>query len=465
MKSRLYSLILLLSTVPVARAGVQYSVIASTSPATAASVRGNWFYSTGYFYGTATNNVGTIYRYDLINGQFELLHTFGGGANGSQPAGLVETSNGFLFGVAYEGNNNLGTIFRITRTGSSFSNVHHFTNLSGGDPMGTPFEASDHKLYGVVGKGGAWARGGVYRINLDGTGYSLQRAFSGTSGTAPGDGDGSGELIEGPDGLIYGTTKEGGSNDTGVVFSLEKDGDPYTVLHEFAATGLRNPSNRLLLASDDFLYGVAEQGGADDLGGVFRIARDGSGYRVVREFRASDGYNTSAPLVEGADGYLYGAAFYSESNNGTIFRLPKSGRGLATLHRFQNAPDGGQPDTNLIELTPRTFFGTTSVGGTNTSGTLFRLTATLEPPKVTIKGPKTPIIRGGRLILRGRAADELGLQRVEYSTGKAFKPATGTTKWSARIPVKPGSGKITVRVRAVDNDALTSATATVRARR
>src|ERR1041384_2827126 len=40
-------------------------------------------------------------------------------------------------------------------------------------------------------------------------------------------------LIEGSDGVLYGTTPEGGTEGAGVVFKFNKDGTGYTVLHHF----------------------------------------------------------------------------------------------------------------------------------------------------------------------------------------------------------------------------------------
>jgi hypothetical protein len=84
---------------------------------------------------------------------------------------------------------------------------------------------------------------------------------------------------------------------------------------------------------------------------------------------------------------------------------------------------------------------------------------------VKVSGSKKPVFRGSRLRLRGTASDELGLQRVELAAGKVISVAKGTTQWSAGIRVKRSVKRVTVRVQSVDNDALKSSIATIRARR
>ncbi len=460
-------LFLLLAQTPL-HAGAQFSIEFDTSAADAEIVRGGWVLSGGQFYGTSQfsdgNILGRIYRFNPATKQIAVLHTFAGAAGGAQPHGVVEASNGLLYGTTYAGANNLGTVFRIEKGGANFTILHPYANLSGGNPSGVPIAGSDNKIYGAVESGGAFSRGGVYRIELDGTGYQLIRAHSGTAGLSPG--EGCLGVVEGPGGLLYGVTATGGANNTGVIFSLEKDGDPYTLLHQFGAAGVRGPTCGLLLASDGMLYGVAGKGGAADKGGVYRIGTDGSGFRVIREFtNPADGHDSFKRLTEGSDGYLYGVAFYSANNSGSLFRLPKSGAGFVALRRFTSVPDGSQPDSPLIQFAPGIFYGTTSSGGANSSGCIFRLAASLEQPAVRVAGGRRPKFRGRILRLRGTASDELGLQRVECAAGKLKRKAVGTASWTARIPVKRSAKRLTVIVRAYDHDALASVPARIVARR
>jgi uncharacterized repeat protein (TIGR03803 family) len=74
------------------------------------------------FYGTTmyggTNNAGTVFSF-TTSGTFTPLHSFTGGTNGAYPTTrLVQTPDGFLYGVALSGANGSGTVFRVGTNGS-----------------------------------------------------------------------------------------------------------------------------------------------------------------------------------------------------------------------------------------------------------------------------------------------------------------------------------------------------------
>src|SRR5688572_4980879 len=71
-------------------------------------------------------------------------------------------------------------------------------------------------------------------------------------------------VIEGSDGRIYGSAVNGGSDDGGVVFRMNKDGSDYQILHAFTVStndGL-SPWGKVIEASDGMLYGATRAGGS-----------------------------------------------------------------------------------------------------------------------------------------------------------------------------------------------------------
>jgi len=96
------------------------------------------------------------------------------------------------------------------------------------------------------------------------------RSFTGT------DGDGkypSSALVQGTDGALYGTTEWGGSQNLGAVFKLNTDGTAYTVLYSFGTTPSDGsyPHAPLVRASDGGLFGTTQFGGDNNFGTIFRI--------------------------------------------------------------------------------------------------------------------------------------------------------------------------------------------------
>src|SRR6185369_1972021 len=105
---------------------------------------------------------------------------------------------------------------------------------------------------------------------------------------AGGNNDGSSPngLIEGTNGVLYGTCQGGGTNNVGLVFKLNKDGTDYMVLKQFRQTGGggANPIGALVEGNDGLLYGVTGGGGSSNAGQVFKLNKDGSGFTVLRDF-------------------------------------------------------------------------------------------------------------------------------------------------------------------------------------
>src|SRR5262249_14247799 len=146
--------------------------------------------------------------------------------------------------------------------------------------------------------------GTIFSLNKDGTDFVVLRSFADTGGD--GAQPNSGVKI-GSDGALYGTTARGGSADRGTVFTLNKDGSNYAVLHSFTGTAGdgEQPVGRLVEGTDGALYGATFSGGDSGRGTVFRLTRDGKAYRVLHSFTGVDGEHPLEGLLAASDGALY----------------------------------------------------------------------------------------------------------------------------------------------------------------
>jgi uncharacterized repeat protein (TIGR03803 family) len=84
-------------------------------------------------------------------------------------------------------------------------------------------------------------------------------------------------------------------------------------------------------------------------------------------------------LIQATDGNFYGTTSGGGANNdGTVFKITPSGA-LTTLHSFEGT-DGVTPEAGLVQATNGNLYGTTSYGGANGScfgngcGTVFKVT-------------------------------------------------------------------------------------------
>lgn len=332
----------------------------------------------GMLYGCARNggisNAGAIYRIGINGSNYSVLRFLQNGTDGGVPlGGVIMGSDGRLYGTcSLGGTNNSGTVWRINRDGSGFEVLRHL--LSFGDcrnPNSELLEGSDGMLYGTAVNGGGFGNGGVFRLQKDGSAYGTIKGFR----TTGGDGKGPiGGLIEGPDGHLYGTTEFGGLTTNGIVFRLSKDGTNYSILKHMGLveTGTKNPRATLLLASDGFLYGTTVNGGPSGFGTVFKLRPNGEDFNVVYNFgeAAFDPQGPTTKLLEAPTGLLFGTSRIGGAGQGTIYRMRKDGS-LVTALKSLGGADGARSQSALL-MVGGFLYSSTFGGGVNEAGTIFR---------------------------------------------------------------------------------------------
>lgn len=250
-----------------------------------------------------------------------------------------------------------------------------------------------------------------------------------------------GVLILSDDNTFYGVDR--GPDDNGRIYALNENGE-FQILHAFGTSpaGKAQFPNGMILASDGWLYGLtAYRRGypfADDtptdanteVGALYRLdPSDPQSFEILHTFTLDEGEipwweryyrgenefvadneGTVAYLVEGPDGYLYGATSigscyttgvslstgtpllrpsplcgrdydYSEDGDvyvteyphydgptahGALFRIQKDGQHFSILHRF-SGDDGSQPRGPMVVGPDGNVYGTTLSGGANKS--------------------------------------------------------------------------------------------------
>ncbi len=327
--------------------------------------------SDGNFYGMAnaggSNFQGTIFKI-TSTGTFTVLRNLSSSTDGQAPYGaLVQATDGLLYGMcANGGDHSGGTVFKISTSGA-FTKLFSFTSATNGaNPKGSLVQSTDGKLYGMASIGGESLYGSVFKISTTGT-FTLLNSFNGgINGNAPYE-----SLVQSTiDNAYYGTTSGGGTFDYGTVFKL--CGGTLTVLHSFN----RNvdgavPKGSLVLGTDSNFYGMTSDGGSNGVGTIFKITSNGN-YTVLRQLVSNtDGASPRGSLVLGSDGIFYGMTNSGGSNgSGTIFKITKAG-GFTVLRSLSSSTDGSNPEGNLIQGTDGNFYGMTS-----SSARIFKITST-----------------------------------------------------------------------------------------
>jgi uncharacterized repeat protein (TIGR03803 family) len=192
---------------------------------------------------------------------------------GFRPAEVLAANNGGIYGVApIGGTNSQGYLYKFS--GTNIVAVYNFTKATGHYPQGQLMQGQDGYIYGVTKRGGKLDYGVIYKIRTDGTGYQVLYHFDKVNGMYPDRG-----LVQDAAGNLYGMTFSGGSTNLGVVYKIRPDGTGFTKLHDFTVkqTYYSGVPQRLLLDSDGFLYGRVPQ--SQSL--LFRIKTDGSSFKVI----------------------------------------------------------------------------------------------------------------------------------------------------------------------------------------
>src|SRR5579864_2990520 len=201
-------------------------------------------------------------------------------------------------------------------------------------------------------------------------GVDVIHSFAGADGSGP-----YAALIQATDGNYYGTTAQGGASNMGTVFKMTLNGS-VTILHSFAggASDGASPFAPLIQATDGNFYGTTYSGGASDMGTVFMLTPGGA-YTQLYAFTggAQDGRNPRAALLQTLDGSLYGTTqFGGTADRGTLFAMTTTGTVLAR-YIFTGGFDGAYPYAPLIQTPDGTVYGTNYGATSTTFGRVFKL--------------------------------------------------------------------------------------------
>jgi uncharacterized repeat protein (TIGR03803 family) len=357
--------------------------------------------------------------------------------DGSGPQGALILSGNTLYGTATAGGSGgAGTVFRVNVDGTGFTNLHSFmavtnaTNADGANPEGN-LALSGNVLYGTATDGGPGGIGTIFQVNTDGTGFTNVYIFTnlGENGAFP-----EGGLVLYSNAL-YGENSYG-TGGAGTLFKVNIDGTGFTNLHTFTG-GSDGSLPEGLSLGNNVLLGTAY----GSYGSIFMINPDGTGYTNLYHFTSntgsshtnSDGAVPTAGVILVANILLGTTSSGGIFGNGTVFAINTNGGAFTNLHNFAAASydadlvrdtnyDGLQP--NELVASGNTVFGTARYGGSFNEGTIFRISFT---PHLTL----TP--SGSNVILTWPT----NVAGFDY-TGYALQSATNLAPpaaWNPSLPL------------------------------
>jgi uncharacterized repeat protein (TIGR03803 family) len=331
---------------------------------------------------------------DRTSSTLQVLHAFGG-ADGAWPRGSLVATGGFLYGATTAGGRaNSGTIFRVRPDGTGFESLYSFTaggdNGLGNQPHHNSLLLIGDTLIGAARRGGNThneagegarksGNGTIFRLDTSGSAYTVLQKFDG--GTRSPSSQHSPPQIS-PDGrMLYGMSAGGGTHHDGTLYEMRVDGTGFRILHDFKKSRGKGPHGMVVFDGARTLLGMTRLGGrlSDDSEGagvIFRYDLTTKEYKVLHVFakNASDNGDTNDHgFLSPAGGYYYGVTeLGGRYDQGVIFRLRADGSDFSIVHSFGASGDGKKPFGSLVQV-GEWFYGTTTVGGDHDDGTLFRL--------------------------------------------------------------------------------------------
>jgi len=156
------------------------------------------------------------------------------------------------------------------------------------------------------------------------------------------------------------------------IVTIPMQAQNYTLLHTFTSSSCYYPRGNLVL-SGNHLYGMANSGGANNVGCIFTIDTNGNGYRDLFDFDQATGNTPEGSLIiNGSTLYGMVATGGEFTYTGGIFYIDTNGTHYGLMHSFGGHNDGTTPVGQLL-LVGNTLFGVTEEGGANGQGTVFSI--------------------------------------------------------------------------------------------
>jgi uncharacterized repeat protein (TIGR03803 family) len=305
--------------------------------------------------------------------------SFTPGTLGNFPKGGLVSDGTDLWGTTIAGGaNNVGTIYKVGIASHLVQKVSDFSNLVGRAPAGELVDDGQGFFWGVTQNGGDNDKGTIFKVEKATGNLNPVVAFTGTAGGIPGRVP-TGTLVEDNHGVFWGMTGAGGGDDLGTVFKVDKAGN-FTSVASFtnatAGTRGRYPLATLYHDGSGTLWGTTSRGAASGYGALFKID---AGTGTLTVLTPLPGYPYSTVAGDGA-GYVY--CLHSQNTYGAIFRYDIA-TGTPERRVLFTGPAPGAPGrigssstgASLIPGSNGGFYATVD-GGTKGGGTVFYYKAT-----------------------------------------------------------------------------------------
>lgn len=394
-------------------------------------------------------NTGTVFQFTVSDNTVTSASCVHSTVYETELNGLVQATNGKLYGISRKGQKptiesnsivNPGVIFEIDASTGEYKEVYQFPNGQtelGIHPFGNLLAASNGKLYGTTRMGGTNSSGVIFEYDPLSDTYTKLFDFDATSGTNP-----EGTLVEGSNGVLYGTTRYGGQSGFGTFFKFTLATSNFAVIVNFQSNQGTNPINSLIKIDNSTIIGSTPNGGLNDRGVIFKYDFVLDDFQIVYHLGIHPNlYGSISSLAFDGVNKVYGTSSPADTLvPSKLFCYNLSSDTVTILHTFNPLTDGHQPIGGVTILNGK-LYGFNSMGGANYHGAFY---------KYDISGDLFSVIEysgvGSQSFKRNRTTPFVASNNMIYlmgSSGSIFMTSVpvvgGVTKYD---PIANSFGKV-----------------------
>jgi uncharacterized repeat protein (TIGR03803 family) len=373
------------------------SVLVNFDGSNGANPNASVFYYNGILYGTTVDGGndghGALFSYEISSGNLTTLLLFNYSDNGAYPYASVIYQDGILYGTTFlGGSGGYGTLFSYNISSTILSTLYPFGNGgANGSQCTSSLIFQDGIIYGTTSNGGSYNSGTLFSYNKLSPG-NIDNLYYFTGGS---DGGTPNASLTHHNGILYGTTSNGGSYNSGTLFSYNKlsPGNIDTLYHFGSYLNDGRHPNASVLYHNGKLYGTTYDGGSNISGTLFSYDISPSGsITILYHFGSSpnDGRNPSASVL------YHNEILYGTTSNGgiydygTLFSYNLTSNTLSFLHNFGSSPNDGKYPFSAVIYQDGILYGTTQNGGSSENGTLYSYKLVNPPTQVKPEPKPTP---------------------------------------------------------------------------
>jgi hypothetical protein len=313
----------------------------------------------GTLYGVTTYDMGStpygaLYQISSSGG-YQGLYDFGPSVwatSGAFPRSLSIGPGGSIWGVTARGALGYGTVFQVT--GGSITTIHKFTAAYQGSAG--VIQGEDGLLYGTA-PGPSTSFGVVYSVNPMSDAFTVLHVFIGNDGAAP-----VAQLTQAKDGTLYGITKAGGVAGRGVIYALKGKGGVFSKLFDLDMNDGRYAMSPMIEYSNGDFYGVTHQGGNHDSGVLYHLnvhMYPTPAHVSIYQGGVTANADTVVSVRKDVDAYQVNAAGQAGllEHDGILvhFACPRDPHIVQFVYRMYTDVHGNHPADKTFDLTWGTF--------------------------------------------------------------------------------------------------------------